>query len=235
MSNIKNLSIILPVHNERKTIEYVLREWSRELKRLKLTHEFIICEDGSTDGTDHFLKKIKSKYKFILDQKTNRRGYGGAIIDGIRLTRSQWILSIDSDGQCDPKDFEKFWKNRNKADILIGWRTDRADSFQRKTFSKLFKTVFTLLFPSNIHDPSTPFVLYKKRDLLPNLKYLKYMKEGFWWGFVGTVAKKGLSIYELTVNHRKRLNGVTVVYQAHKIPSIAVRNLIGLVRLKLSK
>ena len=229
------VSIILPVYNERKTIEPVLREWSRELKKLKVSFEFVVCEDGSTDGTSEFLKKIKPKYNLSLDQKKSRRGYRGAVIDGIKTAKSQWLLSIDSDGQCDPKDFGKFWKNKNKAEILIGWRTDRADAIQRKIFSFFFKTVFKLLFPIGIHDPSAPFVLYKKKTVLPYLKYYRYLKEGFWWGFIGTAVKKGLSVFELPMNHRVRLNGETVVYKTEKIPSIAFRNLVGLARLKFAR
>lgn len=229
------VSIILPVYNERKTIEPVLREWSRELKKLKVSFEFVVCEDGSTDGTSEFLKKIKPKYNLSLDQKKGRRGYGGAVIDGIKTAKSQWLLSIDSDGQCDPKDFQKFWENRNVSDILIGWRTDRADAIQRKIFSFLFKTVFKSLFPTSIHDPSAPFVLYKKKTVLPYLKYYRYLKEGFWWGFIGTAVKKNLTISELPMNHKIRLNGETVVYKTEKIPSIAFRNLVGLFKLKAAK
>jgi glycosyltransferase involved in cell wall biosynthesis len=228
------VSIIFPVYNEKETIEHVLKEWEIEFIKQKVIYEFVVCEDGSTDGTSEFLKKIKEKYNLNLNQAKKRRGYGGAVIDGIRSAKYKYLLSIDSDGQCDPKDFTKFWKNRNKADILIGWRTIRADAIQRKLFSTLFKIVFKILFPTTIHDPSAPFVLYKKKTILPYLKYYKFLKEGFWWGFIGTAVKKNLTIYELPINHRNRLNGETVVYKANKIPSIAIRNLIGLFKIKFS-
>lgn len=226
------VSIILPVYNERDSIEPVLKEWKRELSRLQISFEFVVCEDGSTDGTTEFLKKIETKYDLVLNQVKTRRGYGGAVIDGIKVAKAKYLLSIDSDGQCDPKDFKKFWDNKNKADIIIGWRTDRADDIQRKIFSFLFKTLFKILFPTPIHDPSAPFVLYKKKTVLSYLKYYKFLKEGFWWGFIGTAVKKELSIFELPMNHKVRLNGVTVVYKTNKIPSIAFRNLVGLFRLK---
>lgn len=228
------VSIILPVYNEIKTIESVLKEWKKELAKLKIDHEFVICEDGSTDGTSQLLKKIKMKYAFVLNQKTDRRGYGGAVIDGIRTAKSKYLLSIDSDGQCDATDFNNFWKNRDKADIIIGWRIKRADAIQRKIFSFIFKTVFKILFPTPIHDPSAPFVLYRKKTVLPYLKCFKYLKEGFWWGFIGTAVKKDLTVHELPMNHRNRLNGETVVYKTDKVPGIALRNLVGLFKLKFS-
>jgi dolichol-phosphate mannosyltransferase len=229
-----SLSIILPVFNEYKTIESVLKEWKKTLSENKIRFTFIICEDGSTDGTKLLLKKIQKKYKLILNQKNFRRGYGGAVIDGIKTTKSTYILSIDSDGQCDPKDFMKFWRIRNTANIIIGWRKKRADAVQRKVFSFLFKTVFTLLFSAAIHDPSAPFVLYKKKIVISYIDYLKFLKEGFWWGFIGMAMKKKLTIIELPMHHRKRMNGETVVYKINKVPLIAVRNLIGLFRLKFA-
>src|SRR3989338_4193826 len=228
------VSIIFPVYNERNTIDTVLNKWRIELNKLKINYEFIICEDGSNDVTSKFLKKIKKKYSFVLNQVKARRGYGGAVIDGIKTAKSDYILSIDSDGQCDPSDFQMFWKNRDRADIVIGWRTIRADAMQRRIFSFLFKTVFKILFPTSIHDPSAPYVIYKKKTVLPFLKYLIFLKEGFWWGFIGTAVKKGLTIYELPINHQKRLNGETVVYKTNKVPSIAIRNLVGLIKLKFS-
>jgi len=230
-----SLSIVLPVFNERNSIEDVLKEWSSELKKQKINYEFVICEDGSTDGTSEFVRIIQKKYKLVLNQVKYRRGYGGAVIDGIKTANSEYILSIDSDGQCDAKDVKKFWEKREKADVIIGWRTERADTVQRRFFSFLFKTVFKTLFPTKIHDPSAPFVLYKKKTVFPYLKYFKFLKEGFWWGFIGAAVKKNLTIYELPMNHRLRLNGETVVYKTNKIPSIAFRNLVGLFKLKLEK
>lgn len=230
-----DLSIVLPVYNERETIESVLKEWKKQLAKSKVSYQFIVCEDGSSDGTSELLRKIQPKYQLVLDQKETRRGYGGAVIDGIVTAKSKYILSIDSDGQCDPADFPKIWNIREKADIVIGWRVKRADAVQRKIFSGAFKAYFRLLFPTTIHDPSAPFVLYKKRKVMPYLEYYRYLREGFWWGFIATAVKTKMSVIEVPINHRLRTNGETVVYKPNKIPGIAVRNLFGLTRLALAK
>lgn len=227
-----DLNIILPVYNEKETLGELLIEWVEHIQPLGLKYHFVVCEDGSTDGTKELLESLKTKYPIILSQKEERRGYGGAVIDGIQTADAQYILCVDSDGQCDPADFAKFWRERETSQVLIGWRVNRADSAQRKLFSGLFKTVFQILFPIPIHDPSAPYVLFEKSIIFPYIEYLRYLKEGFWWGFVGMCVKVGLSIKELTINHRLRAKGETQVYHLKKIPSIAVRNLIGLVRLR---
>src|SRR3989338_9171250 len=177
-----DLSIILPVHNEKETIELVLQEWKKELENFPLKYKLVICEDGSTDGTQKLLLKIRKKYRLILNQKAYRRGYGQAVIDGIKTADSKYILCVDSDGQCDPKDFKNFWLKRNQDKVIIGWRRQRADPIERKLFSFLFKIWFKLSFPSNIRDPSCSYVLFRKKTILPFLKYLNFMNEGFWWG-----------------------------------------------------
>lgn len=228
----RDLSIILPVYNEKDAIGRVLLEWEKELSKYISDYVFIICEDGSTDGTKELLEKLKRRIPILINQKEKRRGYGGAVLDGINEADSKYILCVDSDGQCDPADFKSFWNSKDNKQVLIGWRKNRADTRQRKMFSGMFKYVFDFLFPSKMHDPSAPFVLFKKQDIVPNERYLRYLKEGFWWGFVGMCIKRGLSIYEIPINHRRRFIGDTQVYKATKVPSIAFRNLIGLIRLR---
>lgn len=229
-----DLSIVLPVYNEKEILPIVLKEWKKELSHTSVRYQFIVCEDGSTDGTKDLLPVLQKKFSIVLNQKNYRRGYGGAVLDGIAVATSSYILCIDSDGQCDPKDFSAFWNQRKKSQVTIGWRQNRIDAPQRKIFSFLFKTAFLFLYPTTIHDPSAPFVLFQKKDIQHILPYLIFLREGFWWGFVGACVKKNISIQELPMNHRKRLRGDTQVYKPEHIPSIAIRNLLGLVQLKIS-
>jgi len=229
------LNIVLPVHNEKDSIESVLEEWKQELDKQNIIYSFVICEDGSTDGTKELLMQLQKKYPLKLDQKQKRRTYGSAVIDGIKTANSEYILCVDSDGQCDPKDFYTFWKNKEKAQVLIGWRRKRADPLQRKVFSSLFKAIFVVLFPTRIHDPSAPFVLFKKQTIIPHASHLIYLKEGFWWGFIGMCVKKKLIVQEIPINHRKRIKGETQIYKMGEMIGISIRNLLGLMKLKLAQ
>ena len=90
----RDIDIILPVHNEVGIIESVIDELSKEMDKTKLDYKIIICEDGSNDGTKELLDVLKTKYKLILNQKSGRRGYGGAVIDGILNSDSKYILCL---------------------------------------------------------------------------------------------------------------------------------------------
>lgn len=232
--NIKNVSIIFPVHNEVNTIEKVLTEWKNELKIYpNLKYEIIICEDGSNDGTSELLRKIMPKYKLILNQTKKRRGYGKAIQDGIKISKYDTILSIDSDGQYDPKDLDKYLNRFKNDSVLIGYRTTRKDLMFRKIYSKSFGILFKLLFKCNISDPSSSFVLFNKKLFNSHSKELDLLNEGYWWGFVGVCVKHRIPISQVKINHRIRFDGNTQVYKFSKIFGIAYRNGMGLIKLKL--
>lgn len=230
-----DLSVILPVHNEVNSLAKILSDWQKEIDRLRISYEFVVSEDGSTDGTKELLTELRKTYPIRLCQEEARRGYGKAVIDGINLAGSRYILCIDSDGQCNPGNFASFWNNRDAADVLIGWRTNRQDVLIRKLYSGLFKRVFNLLFRNHLHDPSAPFVLFKKQRVSQLISYLQFLQEGFWWGFIGACLKKNLTIREIPIEHLVRSSGGTRVFVFSKIPQIAGRNILGLFKLRLAK
>lgn len=229
-----SISIILPVFNEVKSLEHVLLSWNKYLNEKEIFHEFVICEDGSTDGTKELITWLEKKYPISNQSSKDRRGYGPGVISGIIASKFDYILCIDSDGQCMPNSFLEFYNNRNSADILIGNRNPRNDPIIRLIYSKLFKIIHDYLFDTKIKDPSCPFVFAKKKNYLILLDKLNYLKEGFWWGFVAAAKMSRLKISQIDIVHYKRYDGSTVVYKLTKMPSIIFKNIIGLVRLKKS-
>ena len=229
-----SLSIILPTYNEVKSLEHVLSVWNNYLKKSKIKYEFVICEDGSTDGTKDLILKLTKKFPIVNESSIERRGYGGGVLAGIRASHNDYILCIDSDGQCMPDSFGILWKNRAKSDILIGIRSPRMDPFLRKVYSYLFFVLHKILFPSLIKDPSCPYILANKKIYLKMVPFLIFMREGFWWGFIGAALKFKINIRQYRIQHYARYDGSSVVYKFHKMPSIIFRNIIGLIKLRLS-
>lgn len=226
-----DLQIILPTYNEAACIEKVIVEWNKELKH-KLKYNFIICEDGSTDGTKEIIKKLAKEYPITLSMKPQRGGYAAAVVRGINLAKSKYILCIDSDGQCPAKDFWKFWKNKEKADILTGWRVARQDTPQRKLLSGFFKLIYKVLFPVTIHDPSCPYVLFSKDVSKKLVRNLGVTKEAFWWEFIARSHSLGLTINEYKITHRLRFDGKTQVYKVSKWPKIFFSQLFAMYKIK---
>ena len=131
----KELSVIFPIYNEQETIKETLLEWRNTLDKLQINYEIILAEDGSTDNTKDILIDllINNRDLFVSNIEDKKRGYANAIRSSVKIAKGKYILNVDSDGQCDPKDFINFWKKRDLLEngIIIGHRYNRKDSLQR--------------------------------------------------------------------------------------------------------
>jgi len=224
------LQILLPVYNEADSIEQVIREIYEEISpRVKM--EFIISEDGSTDGTKEILRKLSKRFPIILISDKERKGYTRAVMDGLGQFSGKYLLCLDSDGQCDPKDFWKFWQIRTKADLIIGHRIDRQDNIVRKILSRGFYYFYKTLFPVSIHDPSCPFILTTQKVVKGLLPELGLTDQGFWWEFTARAYKHRFSFLEIPVNHRLRFAGETQVYKPRKMLLIGIKHAIALFKI----
>ena len=172
-----DLSIIIPVYNESENIERVLRDWDNELTKFEIKYCFIIVNDGSKDNSVEIIRSLN--YDIILLNKHNS-GHGRSIRLGydfsVNHVKSNYILQIDSDGQCEPKYFKFFWENRFENDFVLGIRKNRGDGFFRKLTSKTSLYLTSTLTSLNLKDPNTPYRLFK----YPTLKnVLPLINESF--------------------------------------------------------
>jgi len=224
------LEVLLPVHNEAETIQATIREIYEELSP-QVRMRFIVCEDGSRDGTQAILRRLSREIPMNLSLSDARKGYSRAVRDGMQALQAPCLLCLDSDGQCDPKDFWKFWNARHEADVLLGWRTDRADTLLRRSLSRFFHFFYRAVFRVPVHDPSCPYILCRQEVVVRLLPELGAMQEGFWWEFVARAHRRGYSIKELPVHHRRRAGGATQVYKFRKMPGIFFRHFLALFKI----
>lgn len=228
------LDIAMPVHNEGESIEKTLLEWYEEL-RPQIDLRFMLAEDGSKDNTKCVLRKLERQLPMYLDMVDSRRGYGGAMAAALRASSSAYVLTSDSDGQSDPKDFWRVWNMRKEFDLVVGWRVNRADALSRKVMSKSFGLCHRLLFGTRLHDPSCNIMLMKRSVIDAIIPKVGLLSEGFQWEFVAHALKAGVKIGEVPLNHRPRTSGTTVVYKPARVPGIAWRNGIGLLKIWLDR
>jgi dolichol-phosphate mannosyltransferase len=218
-----DVEVLLPVHNEGESIEATIRGIYAELSKVARPG-FIICEDGSRDNTKEVLRRLAAELPMRLNLSDARKGYSKAMREGMAMLETDYLLCLDSDGQCDPADFARFWQAREQGDIVLGWRVRRADTLLRRTFSGFFYLLYQAVFRVPVHDPSCPFVLFPAAVAQKLAGELGDMKEGFWWEFVARAHRRGFTIVELPVNHRLRSAGVTQVYKWGKMPGIFFRH-----------
>ena len=218
-----DLQVLLPIHNEAETIEQTIREIYRELSPIAKV-QLLLCEDGSIDNTKEALGRASLEVPAKLCLSHQRKGYSRAVRDGMLECDAPFLLCLDGDGQCDPKDFHALWEARDSADILIGWRVHRADNWLRKMMSGAFYMAWKALYNVPIHDPSCPFVLARREVIQRIAPRMGAMREGFWWEFTARAHRLRYSIREFPVHHRNRVGGETQVYRLGKLPGIGFRH-----------
>ncbi|MDE3209874.1 MAG: glycosyltransferase family 2 protein, partial [Pseudomonadota bacterium] len=129
------LSVVVPVFNERDNIPPLLAEIAAAL-RGQADYEVIYVDDDSSDDSRAVLTAQKALHPELrVLHHVTRSGQSTAVWNGVRAAASPWIATLDGDGQNDPADIPKLLAARAVAPpavkLFAGWRTTRRDSFSK--------------------------------------------------------------------------------------------------------
>jgi len=143
------LSIIIPVYNEKNTIEKILNKIHR-LRDIK--KEIIVVDDASNDGSINILKKNKNKITKLIYHKKNL-GKGAAIKSAQKFVKGNIVVIQDADLEYDPMDYYKLLRFVNKGyKVVYGSRVLGKNRYLLKNFSSISRIFFNhiLTIISNI-------------------------------------------------------------------------------------
>ena len=227
----ESLEILMPAHNEARCLPKLIPEIHDNINN-KINYSIIICEDGSTDNTLDVIKSLQKKYPIKLITSKNKKGYSIAMLDGISEATADYLLIMDSDGQSNPGEIINFWKNREVADIISGYRTNRKDYMYRRLYSKIAFLIYKILFNVPLKDPSYAFILMRKKIFQSLSSFVPKVPDGFFWEFNARASKKGFSFFNLNIIHKKRSYGETRIYHWTKLPVVSYRNLLGMLKIR---
>ncbi len=115
------ISIIIPVHNEEKSIILVLKEIEDVMNQNRLSYETIVVNDGSTDGTREVLQSVGSNIK-VVNHGVNR-GYGASLKTGIYNARYETVVITDADGTYPNERIPELVSHMKDYDMVVGART----------------------------------------------------------------------------------------------------------------
>jgi glycosyltransferase involved in cell wall biosynthesis len=218
MRNTSNLdfSVVVPVYNEEGNISKLDREIKEVVARLG-SYEIIYINDGSKDKSFQELKQLKGVRLINLNRNY---GQATALDAGFKAATGEIVISLDGDGQNDPKDIPKLLKKLKDEDldVVAGWRKKRADKAGIKILTRTGRFLRSLLIKDGVHDTGCTLRVYKK-DAVKSLDL-----QGEMHRYILALLKwKGFKIGELEVNDRAREHG-TSKYGYNK----AVRGFIDL-------
>ena len=167
------LLIVMPVYNEQASVRKVVLEWFHELQNWTENFTILAINDGSQDASHLILRRLAEQLGSrlqILDQ-TNK-GHGQSCLSGYReACRRQipYVFQIDSDGQCDPQYFFRFWRDRESYDVIYGQRVRREDGWRRVLASYALRSTLLWIAQANCIDANVPYRLMRTARLLPIL------------------------------------------------------------------
>jgi dolichol-phosphate mannosyltransferase len=163
------LLVVMPVYNEQASVRKVVLEWFQEVENWTQDFRFLVINDGSKDGTLKVLKQLRQQLGLrleILDREN--RGHGQSCLQGYRIARERgipYVFQVDSDGQCDPQYFFRFWRQRASFDVIYGNRTRRDDGWRRVFASFVVRAFLLVLFRVNCVDANVPYRLMRPEKL----------------------------------------------------------------------
>lgn len=199
------LSIVMPVYNERGTLEEIVGK----VKALDLDKEIIIVDDGSTDGSREWLRAQDGRDGVRVFFHGRNRGKGAALRTGFDHVTGDVVVPQDADLEYDPQDFVRMLEpfQRGVADAvygsrLIGGAPQRVHLFWHRVGNSFLSFVTNLLYNSTLSDMETCYKMVRA-DVL---RGLNLASDGFSIEpeITAKILKRKLRVYELPISYYGR-------------------------------
>ncbi|TLY51232.1 MAG: glycosyltransferase family 2 protein [Gammaproteobacteria bacterium] len=198
-----DLSVVVPVHNERDNILPLLTEIATAL-RGKADFEIVYVDDLSRDDTLAVLTRAKAQFPELrVLRHVAQSGQSTALRTGIKAARGTWIATLDGDGQNDPADIPKLiaMRDASSAEIRLyaGWRVNRQDSGSKRWASKWANAIRSRLLRDDTPDTGCGIKLFERAVFL-DLPYFDHMHRYL----PALFQRAGWQVKSVPVNHRAR-------------------------------
>ena len=199
------LSVLIPVYNEARTIDEVLRL----VCAVPLEKEIIVVDDGSVDGTREILAKWDGKDGVRVILHPGNRGKGTAVSTAIREARGEVLLIQDADLEYDPAEYPTLLKpiEAGRADVVYGSRfrgssENRVQFFWHTVGNRLLTLISNVVTNLNLTDMATCYKAFHRR-IVPELNLVS-KRFGVDAEFTVKVARGGFRIFEVPVSYYGR-------------------------------
>jgi len=121
--NSHGISLVLPVYNEEESLPRVLRETVSVLRDLKRPFEILCVNDGAVDDSQQVLETFASQEgpELRIIRFDQNRGQSAAFAAGFQQARYPWVVTMDADGQNDPRDIPRLLEATRSSDNCCGY------------------------------------------------------------------------------------------------------------------
>lgn len=198
------LSVIIPVYNEVKTIDQIIRR----VQATGLVDEILVVDDGSTDGSREILRKIDKTDSVRVIYHEANQGKGKAVRTGFENAIGDLILIQDADLEYDPREYPNLLRpiQEDIADVVYGSRFlgagRRPVLFWNMVANKILTLVTNILYNNILTDMETGYKLFR-REIVQNMT-LHARGFEFEPEFTAKILKRKVRIYEVPITFNPR-------------------------------
>jgi glycosyltransferase involved in cell wall biosynthesis len=197
------LSVVMPVYNERQTIDEII---SRVLA-IPMPLELVVVDDCSTDGTRAHLQELQKQLGFALLLQPHNQGKGAAIRRGFAAVTGNIIAIQDADLEYSPEEFPILAQPiiDGRADVVYGSRflgQHRVFLFTHYLGNRVLTLITNVLYNTMLSDMETCYKVMR-REVLDGLD-LRSDGFGIEPEITAKIFKRGYRVYEVPITYDGR-------------------------------
>jgi len=198
-----DVSIVVPVFNETGNVGPLAREISAAFAGQ--AYEMIFVDDASTDSTRADLIALKAELPSlrVLSHQRNS-GQSRSVRTGILAALAPIVVTMDGDGQNDPADIPALLAARGSADLVMGNRVQRRDTWLRHAQSRVANGVRGWLLGDGTPDTGCG-IKVMHRETFMDLPRFDHMHRFLPALFL----RAGKRVVSVPVRHRSREHGTS--------------------------
>ena len=202
MASDLTVSVLIPVYNERHTIEKVIAR----VRSVAVKTQIVLVDDCSQDGTRDILKKIaETERDLVIRFHEVNRGKGAAIRTALAEATGEVTIIQDADMEYDPVEYPALLSpiESGVADVVYGSRflggPHRVLFFWHQLGNQVLTLLSNVLTNLNLTDMETGYKMFRT-DVLKAMK-LTSDRFGFEPEVTARVAQMRCRVYELPISY----------------------------------
>ena len=197
------LSVVMPVFNERDTIEEIIHR----VLAVGLRIELIVIDDASTDGTSEVLDQLQKAHGFVLLKQARNSGKGAALRRGIAAITGDLVIFQDADLEYSPEEYPLLTELicSGRADVVYGSRflgRHRVFLLTHYLGNRLLTFITNVLYNTMLSDMETCYKVMRT-DVLRSME-LKSDGFGIEPEITAKVFKRRYRVYEVPISYDGR-------------------------------
>lgn len=160
-----DISVVVPLYNERESLAELVAWIDRVARENNLSYEVIMVDDGSRDGSWQEIERLSALYPAIRAIRFARNyGKSAALYCGFEAAAGEVVFTMDADLQDSPDEIPEMRRMilEDGYDLVSGWKKKRLDPAGKRLPSKFFNFTARLVSGIKLHDFNCGLKAYRR-------------------------------------------------------------------------